>query len=286
MTVVPDSFPGIPKQLQKPEGELTGPGNYSLTVLGTFQAKLSWKGRSTVQTVYVVPSQDPPLLGFPAIQALGVIRFVDSVTDSTVTLKDSLFDGLGELQDEYVIRLQPGAKPFSLSVPRRVPIPLHKPVREELTKLESQGVIQRVDRPTPWCSGMVAVPKAGGGYRICVDLTRLNEVVLRERHILPSVENILGRLGSAKVFSKLDATASFHQVKLSEESQELTTFITPMGRFCFQRLPFGICSAPEYFERQMSRILEGLKGVVSMIDDILVFGAPQQEHDQRLKQVL
>lgn len=119
------------------------------------------------------------------LQALGVIRFVDSVTDSTVTLKDSLFDGLGELQDEYVIRLQPGAKPFSLSVPRRVPIPLHKPVREELTKLESQGVIQRVDRPTPWCSGMVAVPKAEGGYRICVDLTRLNAVVLQERHILP-----------------------------------------------------------------------------------------------------
>ncbi|XP_077547331.1 uncharacterized protein LOC144159615 isoform X3 [Haemaphysalis longicornis] len=152
VTVIPDSFPGIPKQLQKPEGELTGPGNYSLTVLGTFQAKLSWKGRSTVQTVYVVPSQDQPLLGFPAIQALGVLRFVDSVTDSTVTLKDSLFDGLGELQDDYVIRLQPGAKPFSLSVPRRVPIPLHKPVGEELSKLESQGVIRRVDRPTPWCS--------------------------------------------------------------------------------------------------------------------------------------
>lgn len=68
---------------------------------------------------------------------------------------------------------------------------------------------------------------------------------------------------------------SFHQVKLSEESRELTTFITPMGRFCFQRLPFGICSAPEYFERQMSRISEGLEGVVSMIDDILVFRALQ-----------
>lgn len=97
--MVPDSFPGIPKQLQKPEGELTGPGNYSLTVLGTFQAKLSWKGRSTVQTVYVVPSQDPPLLGFPAIQALGVIRFVDSVICSTVTLKNLLFHALDERED-------------------------------------------------------------------------------------------------------------------------------------------------------------------------------------------
>lgn len=236
MTLVPKSCPGIPKQLQKQEGELTGPGNYLLRVLGTFQAKLSWKGRSNGKTVYVMPSQDPPLLGFPAMQALGVIRFTDSASDSTVTPKDSLFDGLGELQDEYVILL------------------LDKPVREELIKLESQGVNRRLDRPTPWRCGMVAVPKPGGGYRICVDLTQHKEVVLRERHILPSVENILGRLRSAKVFSKLDATARFPQVKIYEKSQELTTFVTQMGRFCFQRLPIGMRSAQEYFERPISRI--------------------------------
>ncbi|MDD9361312.1 MAG: reverse transcriptase [Anaplasma sp.] len=86
--------------------------------------------------------------------------------------------------------------------------------------------------------------------------------------------------------SKLDATASFHQVRLSEESQELTTFITPFGMFCFCRLLFVICSAPEYFKRQMSRILKGQDGVVNMIDDILVFGSPQAEHDGRLEQVL
>lgn len=286
VTVVSSSFPGVPRKLQRPDGELTGPGDHPLKVLGKFPATLQWRGTSTVQDIYVMPSQHPPLLGFPAIQALGVIQFVDNVATPAVLRRDSLFEGLGELKEEYVIRLRPGAKPFALSVPRRVPIPLHDVVREELQKLESEGVIRKVDHPTDWCAGMVVVPKTGGGYRICVDLTRLNEVVLRERHILPSVENILGRLGQAKVFSKLDATAGFHQVKLSEESQELTTFITPMGRFCFRRLPFGICSAPEYFERQMSRILEGLEGVVSMIDDILVFGTSKDEHDRRLQQVL
>ena len=85
-----------------------------------------------------------------------------------------------------------------------------------------------------------------------MDLTRLNKVILRERHVLPTVEQCLGLLGEATVFSKLDATSSFHQVKLSPESQELTTFITPFGRYCFLRLPFGITSAPEYFQRQMS----------------------------------
>ncbi|KAM7287647.1 reverse transcriptase domain-containing protein [Ixodes scapularis] len=132
----------------------------------------------------------------------------------------------------------------------------------------------------------MAASTSSGGYRICVDLTRLNQVVQRERHVLPSVKHILGRLGPARIFLKLEATASFHQIQLSAESLVLTTFTTPFGRYCFCRLSFGICSAPEYFQRQMGRILEGLDEVAHMIDDILVFGRTQEEHDQRLATVL
>ena len=71
----------------------------------------------------------------------------------------------------------------------------------------------------------------------------------------------------------------FWQIKLSKESALLTTFITPFGRFCFNRLPFGITSAPEYFQRCMSSILSGLEGVVCMVDDILVSGSTQEQHD-------
>lgn len=77
-------------------------------------------------------------------------------------------------------------------------------MKSELDKMEAQGVIRRVTKPTPWCAGMVVVPKASGGYRICVDLTRLNRAclnraVLRERHILPTVDQVLGLLGEARV---------------------------------------------------------------------------------------
>lgn len=96
--------------------------------------------------------------------------------------------------------------------------------------MEAQGVIRRVPNPTPWCAGMVVVPKPFGAYRICVDLTRLNKVVLRERHILPTVDQVLGLLGEARVFSKLDAKSSFRQVKFSKVCQELITVITPFGR--------------------------------------------------------
>ncbi|XP_077550696.1 uncharacterized protein LOC144163904 [Haemaphysalis longicornis] len=291
VSVVPSSFSGVPPKLQVPEGELKGPGNHTLPVLGTYQATLTWKGKSVEQKLYVLESKTVPLLGFPAIQALGVCKFLDHVSGSQessgeLLLDPGLFEGLGTLPDAYTIRLKPGATPFSLSAPRRLPLPLHEPIKRKLDKMESEGVIRRVDAPTEWCAGLVAVPKGDGDYRICVDLSQLNKAVLRERHMLPTVEQCLGLLGEAKFFSKLDAKSSFHQVMLSPQSQLYTTFITPFGRYCFLRLPFGITSAPEYFQKQMSRILESQTGVVNMIDDILVFGKTRKEHDQRLQQVL
>ena len=62
--------------------------------------------------------------------------------------------------------------------------------------------------------------------------------------------------------------------------------MTPFGRFAFRRLPFGISSAPEHFQKRMQRILEGLNGVVCEMDDILVFGENQKQHDERLLEVL
>ena len=118
---------------------------------------------------------------------------------------------------------------------------------------------------------------------ICVDLTKLYRSVCRERHILPSVEQTFK---GAKVFSKLDANSGFWQIKLSPRSALLTTFITPMGRFCFNRLPFGIMSAPEFYLKKMSHILSDLTGVVCMMDNLLVFGKTQEEHDLRLEAVL
>ena len=131
------------------------------------------------------------------------------------------------------------------------------------------GVISKVDEPTPWCTGMVVVPKKSGNVRICVNLKPLNESILREVHPLPKVDETLAQLSGARVFTKLDAN-------------RLTTFITPTGRFCFNKLPFGISSAPEHFQNRMSAILSELDGVVFQMDNVLIFGKDQQEHDARL----
>ena len=269
---------------------LRGPGQHQLPARGQFMGTLQHKTKRVHEVIFVVEGLDEPLLGRPAIESLNLVTRIDTVTDTykdqVISNHPKLFRGLGKFKGQYTIKLQANVKPFALTTPRRVPLPLLKKVKQELNRMESLEVIRRVEEPTMWCAGMVVVPKRNGSVCICVDLTKLNEGVCRERHVLPSVDHLLAQLRKAKVFTKLDANSGFWQIPLSESSALLTTFITPYGRFCFNRLPFGISSAPEYFPKQMSQILAGLPGVLCMIDDILVFGKTQLEHDENLKAVL
>ena len=103
---------------------------------------------------------------------------------------------------------------------------------------------------------------------------------------MPSVDENLATLGDSKIFSKLDANSGFWQIPLDDKSKLLTTFVTPFGRFCFNRLPLGISSAPEIFQCTMSQILEGLEGTLCQMDDVLIHGVDQSEHDGCIRAVL
>ena len=257
-----------------------------LDVKCEFTACLTYSNRSVEQTLYVVKGIQNNLLGLPAIKALKMLAKVETIQKTILEQYPSLFTGLGTLSGEYKIELKPDAKPFALYTPRNVPFPLREKVQKELGRMESLGVISKVEKPSSWCAGMVVVPKKSGAIRICVDYRPLNENVLREVHPLPTVEENLSKLTGATVFSKLDSNCGFWQIPLEESSRELTTFITPFGRYRFNKLPFGICSAPEHFQRRMSEILAGLEGVIVHIDDVLVYGKTQEEHDERLHGVL
>ena len=243
------------------------------------------------QPIFVIDGLRTNLLGLPAITALGLAIRVDA-TESDTPLEEvqkefpTVFQGLGNLGEEFEIHLKSGATPYCLFTPRNVPIPLRPKVQEELDRMESLRVIRKVDDPTPWCAGMVVVPKKEGAIRICIDLKPLNENILREVHPLPKVDDTLAQLTGAKFFSKLDANSGFWQIPLAKKSQLLTTFVTPFGRYCFNKMPFGTFSAPEHFQKRMSQILLGLTGVLCLMDDVLVFGGDKSEHDQRLRAVL
>ena len=102
---------------------------------------------------------------------------------------------------------------------------------------------------------------------------------MKETHPIPKVDDTHAQLSGAALFTKLDANSGFWQIPLSEESCLLTTFIASFGRYAFNKLPFGISSTPEIFQRCVNRIL-GLDGVVCQMDDILVFGKDKQEHHE------
>ena len=227
------------------------------------------------------------LVGLPAIRALDILARIHAISTPIKEQLPSLFTGLGTFPgSSYDIQLKPDAKPFALFTPRNVPLPLRQKVKDELTRMEELGVIAPIEEPTPWCAGMVVVPKKSNQVRICVDYRALNESVLREVHPLPKVDDTLAQMAGATVFSKLDANCGFWQIPLSESCQKLTTFITPFGRYYFKRLPFGICSAPEHFQRRMSAILAGNDGVLCHLDDVFIFGRDHDEHDTRLHAAL
>ena len=243
------------------------------------------------EDTYVTKGLKEPLLGQQAIEKLNLVARINEIQSPSYEERikatyPQLFYGWGELEGEYEIKCNPDAQPFAIMTLRLIPLPMKSKVKEELARMEKLGVIRKVDKPTNWCAGMVTVPKSNGKLRICVDLTKLNENVCRETYPLPKIDALLGEIGESTVFTKIDANSGFWQEKLAENSQLLTTFLTPFGRYCFQRLPFGLKSAPERFQKRMLNELEGLEGVICIMDDILVHGKTQKEHDERLEAVL
>ncbi|RUA05255.1 MAG: hypothetical protein DSY43_04955 [Gammaproteobacteria bacterium] len=117
-------------------------------------------------------------------------------------------------------------------------------------------------------------------------MRKANEAIIRERHPIPTVDDVLYNINGSKVFSKLDLKWGFHQIELEEESRNITTFITHKGLYRYKRLMFGICSAPELYQHIIQQVLVGCEGAYNIHDDIIVFGQTAEEHDERLRKTL
>ncbi|UYV84462.1 K02A2.6-like [Cordylochernes scorpioides] len=259
-----------------------------LQTVGMFISTLRNGNYEIKEKIYVIRGLSEPLLSRRACELLNLARRIEVVATRINPIEEfpEVFEGLGQIGNPYEIKLKPGAKPYAVHTPRRVPIPLMEKLRTRLEELEKAGIIAQVNVATEWCAPTVIAGKPNGDIRLWVDLSRLNEHVQREVHPMPVVEHMLGQLGEARFFSKLDANSGFHQIPLSPDCQHLTTFITPFGRYKYCRMPFGISLAPEYFQRVMSIILQGMDGVMCYLDDILIFASDSKTHDRILRLVL
>lgn len=198
--------------------------------------------------------------------------------------KSKLNTRLGKVKGEPInIKLKEGTVPYCLTAPRHVPLPLYEELNKEIRRMEKLGVIRKVDEPTDWCRPIVIVPKPNGTNRLCIDLTKLNQGVERELYQLESVDETIAKLGDECVVM---SNSRYWQVPLNEESQLYTTFITPIGRFCCTRGPFGMNSMQEIFNKKMDAIIEGLPGIAKSTDDFLIYAKTEEGHDERLRSLL
>ncbi len=152
--------------------------------------------------------------------------------------------------------------------PRQIPLYIRKAVEEEINNLLRSGII--VESNSEWSSSVVPVRKKDGSIRLCVDYRELNRITPLRRFWLPSLHEILDRVGVSAVLSKLDLTSGFHQIRMNEGSQELTFFCCPAGRYMFVRMPFGLKNAPAIFQSILENVLRPVSDVCSnYIDDQL-----------------
>ena len=293
---------GVKCQSRKCEKKLFAYGQTKpIEVVGTFESELYCEksGEKCVDEFTVVEGHGKALLGKDTAEKLNVLRVgppsspqaysITSEGNSVDIVKNfaDVFSGVGKLKDyQLKLHINKDVKPVAQPV-RRLPFGLREKVDQKLDELLKEDIIEEVPSgPTEWVSPLVVVPKPDGDIRICVDMRKANEAIERERHPIPTIEEVLHDLNGSTVFSKLDLKWGFHQVELNAESRRITIFITHRGLFQYKRLMFGIISAPEKYQKIVKDALIGCKGVANIADDLIIHGCGIQEHDQNLLAVL
>ena len=248
-----------------------------------------------------------PILSLSTSEGMGLLKIQDcdslgsvySVCATTTGLSandvlteyEDVFKGLGRLKDTYTIQIDESVRPV-VHAPRRVPVPVREQLREKLDELVNDAVIAPVTEATDWVSSMVVVQKTNGKIRLCLDPKDLNTAIRREQYPIPTIEEVSTRMKQARFFTVMDAKNGFWQIALDEKSSMLTCFNTPFGRYRWLRMPFGINSAPEIWQRSMNQLVEGLEGIEVIHDDFLIVGCgttdeqAEADHDQNLRAFL
>lgn len=219
-------------------------------------------------------------------------------TRTAEELKQKLFDEFPRVFDgsvrimpgeKFKIHLTKNAKPFCLTTPRTVPFKYRDALKRELDKLEKLGIIAKQTKHTPWCLPIVVVPKKDtDDVRMAVDFVPMNKYAEREPYPLQSPAEVIADINGqdAKFFTVMDAEKGYHQCPLDEESQDLTTFITPYGRYKYVRAPYGVCTISDHYNRRMYEAFEDIKRHKRIVDDVCAYDPDLESNYEHVREIL
>nr|AAU44223.1 putative polyprotein [Oryza sativa Japonica Group] len=171
---------------------------------------------------------------------------------------------------EHRLAVRPGARPVQQKVRRQAP-ERQAFIREEVAQLLEAGFIREVIHPE-WLANPVVVPKVNGKLRMCIDYTDLNKACPKDPYPLPRIDQIVDSTAGCDLLCFLDAYSGYHQIRMAREDEEKTTFITPIGTYCYTTMPFGLKNAGPTFQRT-TRISLGSqigRNVEAYVDDLVV----------------
>ena len=229
------------------------------------------------------PQELPGSKEHPIFHKPGSIK-ISSVED-LLRLYPNSFDRLGSLKGEYDIKVDPTVPPVQ-HARRKVPIESKAAIEEGINYMVKQDILEPQIEQTPWVSSVTYPVKPTGEVRPCLDARDLNKAIIRENHKPQTVEEIAHQLAGAVVFTKADTLKAFLQVHLTKESSKLLVINTHKGRYRFKRMPFGAKMSQDVFQMKMDLIMERCPGVISIHDDIVVYGVSEEDHDANLINLL
>ena len=221
-------------------------------------------------------------------EELAILKLEINAIKEETLLRDfpDCFKGVRILKGfQAKLHIDESVKPVAEKL-RLPPYGLRDKIEQKLEELVECDIIEPAEGPTPWVSPVVVVPKPSGDIRLCVDMRKANEAIVRERHPISTIDDILYQLNGSKVFSKLDLKWGFHQIELEQQSSVITTFITHKGLYRYRRLMFGIISAPELYQYTIQQVLAGCEGAYNIHDDIIIHGRTVHEYDSRLQKTI
>lgn len=179
--------------------------------------------------------------------------------------------------------------PINIKAHRLPPVQTQE-IKMQVEKMLKDNIVQ--ESHSPWSAPVHLVPKkidASGvqKWRMVVDYRRLNDITMDDKYPLPNISDLFDMLGKSVYFTTLDLASGYHQLEVQEEDKPKTAFSTPFGHFEFNRMPFGLKTAPATFQRAMDNVLRGLQGLHCLIylDDVIIFSKSLPEHIEKLKAV-